>query len=61
MKVKIKSFKGQLPECITQDKEYQIGVFDGKGFDFVDDDGDWWYTKLINSWVLNGGDWEIVE
>lgn len=61
MKAKIKWFNGKLPECITQDKEYDVITFDGQGFDFLDDDGEWNYTNVFKSWVLNGGDWELKE
>ena len=61
MKVKIKWFNGELPECITQEKEYDVISFDGQGFDFLDDVGEWNYTNVKKSWVLNGGDWEIME
>lgn len=49
MKAKIKWFDGKLPECITQDKEYDVITFDGQGFDFLDDDGDWNYTNVSKS------------
>lgn len=59
--VMIKDFNGDAPKCVTIGKEYQVITFDGKGFDFIDDEGDWVYTSLIGSWVLNGGDWMVCK
>ena len=62
MKVKIKSFNGELPSYLTLGKEYIFTISDnGKGGAFVNDYGDVTYINLECSCHLNGGSWEIVK
>jgi hypothetical protein len=64
MKVKIKSFNGELPSYLTEGKEYYLwhtsdmwtrGILADNGHNIV------LSTDLNNCWHLNGGSWEILE
>ena len=63
MKVKVKSFNGELPEYLIEDKEYEIefimldSVFITTDFD----DHEYVCITLNNCKHLNGGDWEIIN
>lgn len=63
MKVKIKSFNGELPYYLTLNTEYTCAKPSSEDdYIFIDDDIN--YTRAItlkNCWHLNGGSWEIVE
>ena len=63
MKVKIKSFNGELPSYLTLCKEYKVEEFGDEGFGcyIVDDDGVEIFTVIDNTNHLNGGSWEIVK
>ena len=63
MKVKIKSFNGDLPSYLTLGKEYKIEELsdDGFGCYIVDDDGVVIFTTIHSTNHLNGGSWEIVK
>lgn len=62
MKIKIKSFNGELPEYLTLGKEYVVISNTIKhGVRIVTDDGMFLSTGINNSPTLNGGSWEIVE
>lgn len=62
MKVKIKSFNGELPEYLTVGKEYVFTISaNEKGGTFVNDYGDVTYINLECSCHLNDGSWEIVK
>lgn len=64
MKVKIKSFNGELPEYLTLGKVYDVvndcGNF-GIYVDIVGDDGFLVFLDIDDCSHLNGGSWEIVE
>lgn len=61
MKVRIKSFNGELPSYLTVGKVYE--VVDGclPYVDIIDDEGDCININIERSWHLNGGSWEVVE
>ena len=62
MKVKIKSFNGELPNYFTIGKEYEVKEwYEDSNFYIVDDDGDEIFTKINSNSHLNGGSQEIVE
>ena len=63
MKIKIKSFNGELPSYLTLGKEYKIEELgdDGFGCYIVDDDGVEIFTTIHNTNHLNRGSWEVVE
>ena len=63
MKVKIKSFNGDLPSYLTLGKEYKIEELgdDGFGCYIVDDDGEVIFTTIHSTNHLNGGSWDVVE
>ena len=64
MKVKIKSFNGELPSYLTLGKEYEAVSFllDGGSFPrIVTDDGFKLVLCLYSCDYLNGGSWEVVE
>ena len=62
MKIRIKSFNGELPEYLTEWKEYDAFLGDNVGgATFTDDFGNKAYCSLDNSCHLGGGSWEIVD
>ena len=61
MKVKIKSFNGELPEYLTQSKVYDANQRSEFTFFIEDDEGCIWMCIFNNCPNLNGGSWEIVE
>ena len=62
MKVKIKSYYGELPDYLTVGKEYIFTISDSRnGGTFVNDCGNVTYINLECSCHLNDGSWEIVE
>ena len=60
MKVKIKSFNGELPSYLTIGKEYDCFVNFGD-ISFENDYGGQTYIDLENCRHLKGGSWEVVE
>lgn len=61
MKVKIKSYYGELPEYLTFGKVYEFqNLTSYCGLVIVDNGGDY-FTYLKGSAHLGGGSWEIVE
>lgn len=60
MKVKIKSFNGDLPSYLTVGREYVCFVNFGD-ISFLDDIGVQTYIDIDNCRHLNGGSWEVVE
>lgn len=62
MKVKIKSFNGELPSYLTADKVYEIEGIDHEGIYFIcTGQLEYTWVTLNNCPHLNGGSWEIVE
>lgn len=64
MKVKIKSFNGELPSYLMVGKEYKlVKPIDRHGIGIiVTDDGYWCHVQVLSqSERLNGGSWEVVE
>ena len=61
MKVKIKSFNGELPEYLTQGKVYNASQRSEFTFFIEDDEGYVWMCLFDNCPNLNGGSWEIVD
>lgn len=61
MKVKIKSFNGELSEWFTVDKIYDAQSRSEHTFLVEDDEGDLWVCLLNNCPNLNGGSWEVVS
>ena len=64
MKVKIKSFNGELPDYLTLGKEYEVVSFllDGGNCPrIVNDDGFKLILCLYSCDYLNGGSWEVVN
>ena len=61
MKIKIKSFNGELPEYFTIDKIYECKPRSEHTF-FLEDDEDYVLLCLFSYCPnLNGGSWEVVE
>ena len=63
MKVKIKSFNGELPSYLTVGKEYEVVNWYGvaiKNPMIIDDLGDEIAIVVSKSSHLNGGSWEVV-
>lgn len=62
MKVKVKSFNGELPCFFTEGKHYVVdNVYDQEGGWVYADDGEDHYILISGCAYLNGGSWEIVE
>lgn len=63
MKVKIKSFNGELPSCFSEGVEYDLNkpVDDLDGGWVFGDDGVDHYILINGCSYLNGGSWEVVE
>ena len=63
MKVKIKSFNGELSSYLTLGKEYKIEELGDEGYGcyIVDDDGVEIFTLINDTNHLNGGSWEVLE
>ena len=61
MKIKIKSYNGELPDYFTFDKVYEARHRSEHTF-FLNDDEGYRLMYLYNNCPnLNGGCWEIVE
>ena len=61
MKVKIKTFNGELPDYFTLGKEYNAMVRSDYSLFIIDDDSDSILCAFNGYPHLNGGSWEIVE
>lgn len=62
MKVKIKSFNGDLPDYLTLDKLCKVEeVLDVHLFSVDDDNGDTMIIFTEGCGFLNGGSWEVVS
>lgn len=63
MKVKVKSFNGELPEWLTVGKKYDVihdHYNDGDLLDIDDDEDSVITIKPDYCSFLNGGSWEVV-
>lgn len=63
MKVKIKSFNGELPEYLTEGRVYNVDSVSKTGCLFwaFSDDGQLDCYLFNGCEHLNGGSWEVVE
>lgn len=61
MKVKIKSFNGELPSYLTVGKEYHISGCSDKSKIIYDNDNQRTFICIECCRHLNGGSWEIIE
>ena len=62
MKVKIKSFNGELPSCFSEGVEYVVdNTTDLDGGWVFGDDGEDHYILINGCSYLNDGSWEIVK
>lgn len=61
MKVKIKSSDGELPEYLTEGKEYEASGHPDVTMQIQTDFGDTITINMRESAYLNGGSWEVVE
>lgn len=61
MKVKIKSFNGELPNYLNEENIYKAVQSSDYTFILEDDEGCLWMCLFNNCPNLNGGSWEIVE
>ena len=61
MKVKIKSFNGQLPSYLTVGRVYSVFSFNGSSALIRTDEGDLIFTEIRGAYHLNGGSWEVVN
>lgn len=61
MKVRIKSFNGELPDYLTVGKEYELDE-NARGNGWITNDiGFNSYIRMNDCCHLNGGSWEIVD
>lgn len=62
MKIKIKTYNGELPTYLTAGKEYDFyGLSCMTAGDITSDDGDNDFIILQNCIHLNGGSWEVCD
>ena len=63
MKIRIKTFNGELPSYLTVGKVYGVRKrsINDRTFFLDDDDGDTWVCRFIDCALLNGGSWEVVS
>jgi hypothetical protein len=61
MKVRIKSFNGELPNYLNEENIYRIDKSSDYTFILEDDEGCLWMCLFNNCPNLNGGSWEVVE
>ena len=65
MKVKIKSFNGELPSYLTEGKEYDVDCFyeDNRRYPCIYADNNHHIVLQLGNKCshLNGGSWEVVE
>lgn len=66
MKVKIKSFNGNLPEYLTLGKLYDVinpddEFFSDRLYYITDDYNGYCLIYLEDCEFLNGGEWEVVD
>lgn len=61
MKVRIKTFYGELPDYFTEGKVYPAMHRSEYSFYVFDNDGDSILCAYNNCHHLNGGSWEVVE
>ena len=63
MKIRIKSFNGELPEYLTAGRIYDVVKMPDSMHRVVinDNNGNRMSTNLYKSGYLNGGSWEIVD
>lgn len=60
MRVKIKSFNGELPEYLTEGRVYQV-FFNHEITMIETDDKHVAYINIDKCRYLNGGSWEVVN
>lgn len=63
MKIRIKTYNGDLPSYLTVGKVYEVSPsegFDGL-YDLIDDTSDTLNIDIDDCIHLNGGSWEIVN
>lgn len=62
MKVRIKTFNGDLPEYLTEGMVYPLDTTqDLESGDIYCDDGERIFIQINECAFLNGGSWEIVN
>lgn len=61
MKIKIKSFNGELPSYLTVGKVYEVVSIVGKCCEITDDCNDSIIVNPHCSLFLEGGSWEVVN
>ena len=62
MKIKIKSFNGDLPSYLSSEQSYEIEHIDHEGRHFIcTEQVEYVCVTLDNCKHLNGGSWEVVD
>lgn len=61
MKVKIKTFNGELPSYLTVGKEYEVVNGTPPCLEIIDNYGHVVYILVNGCPHLKGGSWEVVE
>lgn len=62
MKIRIKTFNGELPSYLTVGKVYEVLLFSIHGDPKIITDDNFFLTVDVNdSSTLNGGSWEVCD
>lgn len=62
MKIRIKTYNGELPSYLTTGKVYEVVLFSIHGYPkFITDDNFFLTVDMDDSSALNGGSWEVVS
>lgn len=63
MKIRIKTYNGELPSYLSKDKRYEIEYIMGGSFFITTcfDDPEYISVTMSNCNHLNGGSWEVVS
>lgn len=62
MKIRIKTYNGELPSYLTVGKAYGVVLFSIHGDPkFITDDNFFLTVDMDDSSALNGGSWEVVS
>lgn len=61
MKIKIKTYNGELPSYLTVGRVYEVNQRSDYTFILEDDEGCLWMCLFNNCPNLNGGSWEIIN
>ena len=61
MKIRIKTYNGELPSYLTVGKVYEVITPLLNGVRIISNDGMYLSTTINNSPTLSGGSWEVCD